>query len=278
MQKRLFIILILFVFAFPVLAQEQTETPEPLPECPIFEDQSTEVRVSYYMGEGLAYLSSEQLSAAEFSFTCIIRVIQPDYMPAYMSRAIIYTRYRDYERAIEDYTQALELSPDLLPAFNNRGILYTALQEYEEAAADFDKVLELDPDYMAGYNNRSILYAVQGDWDNALSTLQTALERSGIEDVYDQLTDPERPSDAPEIEYNIVNARAYALIGIVYSARALENYQKYLFLARGSADQRIQSAAGALESRFTFETRLDDGTWLLTADFSPVGEQEDDQP
>jgi tetratricopeptide (TPR) repeat protein len=275
MQKGLLIIFALLFFAFPALAQEVIETPEPLPECPIFEDQSTDVRTSYYMGEGLAYMASEQLAAAEFSFTCIIRVIQPDYMPAYMSRANIYTRYRDYERAIEDYTSAIELSPNLLPAFNNRGILYTALREYEEAAADFDRVLELDPAYMAGYNNRSILYAVQGDWDNALSTLQGAIERSGIETAYEQLTDPERPSDAPEVEYDAIDARAYALIGIVYSSRALENYQKYLFLARGGADQRIQSAAGALESRFTFETRLDDGTWLLTADFSPVGEEED---
>lgn len=270
MKKYLLIIFVLILAASPALGQ--VETPEPLPICPVFEDQSADIRTSYYMGEGLAYLSSDQLSAAEFSFTCIIRVIQPAYMPAYMSRAIVYTRYRDYQRAIEDYSRAIELSPDLLPAFNNRGILYTALREYEEAAADFDKVMELDPDYMAGYNNRSVLYAIQGDWDNALGTLQEAIERSGIDSVYARLTDPERRSDAPEIEYNRVNARAYALLGIVYSSRALENYQKYLYLTRGGADQRIQSAAGALESRFTFETRLDDGTWMLTADFSPVGE------
>jgi tetratricopeptide (TPR) repeat protein len=271
MQKKLLMtfVLALLLFALPASAQESPETP--LPDCPVFKDQSIDIRTSYYMGEGLAYLSSDQLSAAEFSFTCIIRVVQPTYMPAYMSRAIVYTRYRDYQRAIADYTSAIRLSPDLLPAYNNRGILYTAIQEYEEAAADFDKVLEINPDYMAGYNNRSVLYAIQGEWDNAISMLQDAIQRSGIDTVYTRLTDPQRRSDAPEIEYDRVNARAYALLGIVYSAQALDNYQKYLFLTRGRADQRIQSAAGALESRFTFETRLDDGTWMLTADFSPVG-------
>jgi hypothetical protein len=53
--------------------------------------------------------------------------------------------------------------------------------------------------------------------------------------------------------------------------QARDNYTAYLTLMRGSADSRIESASGALESRFTFELRLDDGTWLYAASFSPAG-------
>lgn len=274
MFKRLLLVVMMLTLAVPVLAQDQpAPTEEPPPHCPAFENQPQDVRTSYYMGEGLAYLNTSQLSGAELSFTCIIRVIDPNYLTAYMSRALVYTRFRDYERAIKDYTRALQLDGNLLAAYNNRGVVYAALQEYDKAAADFDKVLQINPDYIPGYNNRSIIYALQGDYDQAITLLQDAISRSGIDDVLAQYRDPNRSPNAEPIEFEAVNARAYALLGIIYSARSLDNFQDYLYLtgqAGAYPDERVQSAAGALESRFTFEMRLDDGTWMLTADFSPI--------
>jgi tetratricopeptide (TPR) repeat protein len=271
-MKKLFVLIALFtLIALPVYAQ-QTPTEEPLPNCPTFEGESAQVRASYYMGEGLGYLNSNQLSSAHFSFTCIIRVVDPNYVPAYMQRALVRTRQRNYEGAIEDYTRAIDLDSSLLPAYNNRGIAYAAILDYENAAADFDQVIALDPNYVRGYHNRSVLYGIEGDYEAAIALLEQALSISGIDDVYAQLTDPNRPSNAPEIEYDLVDAHTYALIGLMYSAQSLENFDRYLFLSRGVADPRIESAAGALSSRFTFETRLDDGTWMLFADYSPTGE------
>jgi tetratricopeptide (TPR) repeat protein len=269
----LFTLALLVSIPLPTLAQETggTPTPEPLPKCPVFEGQSKDVRTSYYMGEGIAYLNTNQLSSAEFSFTCIIRVVDPSYLPAYMTRAVVYTREREYARAINDYTKSIDLDGTLVAAYNNRGVIYTAIQKYDEAASDFDKVLALNADYIPGYNNRSVLYAIQGDYDKAIAMLEDAIKRSGIDKILADLQDPKRPADAKPPEYDPVNARAYALLGIIYSAQSLKNYQDYLFLSGNSGDDRIQSAAGALESRFTFEMRLDDGTWMLTADFSPTG-------
>jgi tetratricopeptide (TPR) repeat protein len=274
MTKRLlpFIVLLALLLAvLPALAQE--EEP-PLPNCPAFEGQSKEIRTSYYMGEGLAYYSSTQYSSAEFSFTCVIRVIDPDYLPAYMARGSVYARGFSYENAIEDYTKAIELDGSSMAAYNNRGVVYTAMQDYEKAAADFDKVLELDAAYIPGYNNRSIVYAIQGDYDSAIEMLQGAITRSGIDQVLADYRDPNRSSNAEPIEFDLVNARAYALLGIIYSRRALDNYQNYLYLNNVSGrfpDERIQGAAGTLESQFTFDVRLDDGTWMLTADFNFTG-------
>jgi tetratricopeptide (TPR) repeat protein len=276
MSKRLYplflLTALLLISVMPALAQEVTPTPEPPPDCPVFEDQSQEVRTSYYMGEGIAYFSSNQLFEAELSFSCVVEVIDPQYVPAYMMRATVLVQQRAYEDAIEDYTSVIALQPDLLAAYNNRGIIYAAQLDYEKAAEDFDQVLEMDETSVLGLNNRGVIYTIEGDYANAIATFQKAIDTSGIADVYTRLTDPDRPADAPEIEYERLDARAYALLGIVYSAQALDNFQTYLYLSGGSADGRIQSAAGALESRFTFETRLDDGTWLLVANFSPVEE------
>lgn len=284
MVKRLFLglflmMIVLMMMSIPVGAQDATVTPppqptptlEPPPVCPSFEGEETSVRTSYYMGEGFGYFNSGLLSDAILSFTCVIRVVNPDYIPAYMIRGAAYIRRQEYDRAIRDYTRAIELEPSLLSAYNNRGIVYTAIGDYDRAEDDYDRVLELDSESILGLNNRAVLYAIRADYDNAIGLLQQAIEISGIEDVYIDLTDPNRPADAPAIEYDLLDARAYALLGVMYSARARDNYNKYLYLSGGSGDARIQSAAGALQSQFTFDLRLDDGTWLLVADFSLEG-------
>jgi hypothetical protein len=61
----------------------------------------------------------------------------------------------------------------------------------------------------------------------------------------------------------------------MHSLKSLDEFNHYLLLLRAnrySHDERISSAAGALESRFTFEMRLDDGTWMTIADYNQVEE------
>lgn len=277
MNKRLMITLLviasLLVSASLLLAQE---TEEELPECPIFEDQSTEVRTSYYMGEALGYLRSGELTRAEASLDCVILVIDEDYVPAYMTRAEIQIRRENYEAAIEDYSEAIDLDSSVIAAYNNRGIAYAARRDYEEAAADFDRVIELDEDYVPAYNNRAVIYAIEGEYEDAIALLEEVISLTGIDDIVAELTDPERDPNAERPEYDTLDARAYGLLGIVRSRQAFEEYQRYQLLLGGGGDNRIQSAAGALESRITFELRLDDGTWLLVADYSPVGEPDEE--
>jgi tetratricopeptide (TPR) repeat protein len=199
----------------------------------------------------------------------VVDQIDPSYIPGWLSRAIVFAEQRNYDLAIEDYTSAIELDSGLLPAFNNRGIVYTAQARYDEALADFNRVLELDGSSILGLTNRAVVYALQGEFELAIADLELAIAESDIESVITELNDPNRASDAPRPEYDPDDAQAYALLGIIYSGRALDNYRNYLLLTGSSGDFRIQSAAGALESRFTFELRLDDGTWLLAADFAP---------
>jgi tetratricopeptide (TPR) repeat protein len=238
--------------------------------CPAFPGASTDLRVNYYVGEGMGYAASGRVSSAIYSFSCIVEQINPSYVPGYMVRAALYTQQHDYEEAIADYNRAIELNAGLLAAYNNRGIVYAAQGEYELAMDDFNHVLGSDSGYVIAYNNRAVIYAIQGQYDQAISDLEQAISISGIGGVYAELTNPDRPADAEKPEYNLDHAQPYAVLGIIYSAKALDNYHAYLLLTGNQSDTRIQSAAGALESRFTFELRLDDGTWLFTAAFSPI--------
>ncbi len=258
----LLLALVLLCLTSIVMAQDEELV------CDDFTDSSDEVRTGYYMGEGAAFFASGQYSRAIYSFSCVAEQVDSGYIPAYMNRAAVYTARHDYELAVEDYTSAIQLDSGLIPAYNNRGLVYTAQLEYEAALEDFNHAIELDDGYILAYNNRAVVYVIQGEYELALADLQQSITLSGIDDVVSLLSDPDRDTSAPRPEFDHDHAQAYALMGIVYSARALDNYETYLMLLGSRGDQRIQSAAGALESRFSFELRLDDGTWLLTADFA----------
>jgi tetratricopeptide (TPR) repeat protein len=225
------------------------------------------------MGEGAGFLNARAYSNAIDSFACIITQLDPGYAGAYVQRAVAFSGRQDYARAVEDYTRAIELGGALTASYNNRGVVHAAMQEYDLALEDFNAALEQDANYIPAYNNRAVVATLRGDYEGAIADLEQAIAISGIEDVVTELRRPDRPANTPRPQYNPQHAQSYALLGIIYSARALDNYNKYLLLRGSGSDARIQSAAGALESRFTFELRLDDGTWLLSADFLPTGEE-----
>ena len=260
------ITLIALMLVVPMAVYAQT--PEPL-ICDVYTDRPADVRTSYYVGEGAGYFNAGELNEAVKSFSCIIEQIAPNNANAYASRGVVYSAQRDYDKALADYNQAIQLDGGLIPAYNNRGIVYAAQGKYDEALADFNHTLQLDANFVMGYTNRAVIKALQGDYEGAIADLQQAISISEIDNVVADLTNPDRPDDAPTPVYNPRDAQPYALLGIIYSAWALDNYQNYELLTGSQSDRRIDSAAGALESRFNFELRLDDGSWLLAASFIP---------
>ena len=133
--------------------------------------------------------------------------------------------------------------------------------------ADLEAALAQDDTYTLARNNRGVLKAITADYTGAIADFEQAIEQSGIDDVLAELTAEDRPATAEDPEYDRADAQPYAMLGIVYSQIALEHYNAYLTLRPQDADRRIANAAAALESRFAFELRLDDGSWLLVATF-----------
>jgi tetratricopeptide (TPR) repeat protein len=64
---------------------------------------------------------------------------------AFANRGNAYRDKREYERAIQDFDQAIKLDPNNAVAFDNRGIAYGHKREYDRAIQDFDKAIRLDP-------------------------------------------------------------------------------------------------------------------------------------
>ena len=277
MIKRLCILAVLtMVLGLGTLAvaQEANPTPTPLPEepmpvCPAFAGEARETRVGYYMGEGITYLGGNQLTQAKNSFACIVRVIDPDYLPGWMGRARVNIRLSEYERALVDLNRAVQIDPNLVAGYNDRGYLFMRWRDYPRAEADFERALEIDPDYAPAFSNLAVAYMVQGEYEDAIALLEEKIDSTNIDNILSQLRDPEYDPNEPPA-FDPVDARLYALLGIVYERRALTNFQNYTEIFNRTnqfPDDRISQTAGALESRFTFELRLDDGSWLLLSDY-----------
>jgi tetratricopeptide (TPR) repeat protein len=67
----------------------------------------------------------------------------PKDVVVYHNRGDAYGLKGDIDRAIADYTKAIELNPTYAPAYNSRGHAYTRKGDYIRAVADVTKAGEL---------------------------------------------------------------------------------------------------------------------------------------
>ena len=88
--------------------------------------------------------ASSELDQAILACTRLIsssKVSQADRGVAYVFRAIAYFNKGDYDRAIADATQAIELDGKNLDAYFNRGVVYEKKGDYDRAVADYTKAI-----------------------------------------------------------------------------------------------------------------------------------------
>ncbi len=68
-------------------------------------------------------------------------------MQVYRRRALLYFKRGDDERAIADFTEALEIKPDAASTLTLRGMAYSQKGDYDRAIGDFTRALELLPGF-----------------------------------------------------------------------------------------------------------------------------------
>jgi lipoprotein NlpI len=88
---------------------------------------------------------------------------------------VYYTKL-DFDRAIEDYNEAIRLKPDSAQAYNNRGVVYRAKGTFDKAIADFDAAIHLNPNDAAVLGNRGNTYAARGRFESAVTDFSSAIE------------------------------------------------------------------------------------------------------
>jgi uncharacterized Zn-binding protein involved in type VI secretion len=79
-----------------------------------------------------------------------------------------------YDRAINEFSKAIELNPNFAQLYYYRGYAYYVRTNYNEAITDFNKIIELNPRNAGAYYYRAIAYYVTSKFDQAWADVQKA--------------------------------------------------------------------------------------------------------
>ncbi|MHC4049952.1 tetratricopeptide repeat protein [Bradyrhizobium sp. 25ACV] len=83
---------------------------------------------------------------------------------------------RDYDRAIETLSIAIDLDPDYVIALNLRGLAYERKGQDDLAMADYNLALQKRPTYGVPYNNRGVIYARRGALQSAIDDFSLSIK------------------------------------------------------------------------------------------------------
>ena len=92
---------------------------------------------------------------------------------AHTYRGNAYRSRDDSEKAIADFTKAMELDPKR--AAYNRGLVHGARGEHDQAIAQHDEAIKLDANNAAAYNSRAGAYNAKGDRARAIADWNEAI-------------------------------------------------------------------------------------------------------
>ncbi|MBN1464210.1 tetratricopeptide repeat protein [candidate division KSB1 bacterium] len=90
-------------------------------------------------------------------------------------RGMVYFVQSRYERAIEDFTRAIQTNPNNFRAYNNRGHAYRMLKMYDRALEDFDHSIEIDATQPDAYLGRAQVCFEMNDYVQAERNCSKAL-------------------------------------------------------------------------------------------------------
>jgi len=122
------------------------------------------VGAEFYLKRGEDYSGAHQYDRAIADYTTAIQR-KPDYAEAYNDRGFAFYLKGDAERAIADYTRAIELRPNYPKAYNSRGVVYMAHgYGVAKSVPDFDRAIALKPDFRYAYINRANARLASHPW------------------------------------------------------------------------------------------------------------------
>jgi len=167
--------------AAPTPDQQRCSAPDPdvsIGGCTamIQSDQETQENLAKaFLNRGFAYDRKGQYDRAIEDYDQAIK-LNPNFVLAFVDRGDAYNSKHEYDRAIQDLDQAIKLDPNFAPAFYNRGNAYDSELEYDRAVRDYDQAIKLDPNFAAAFYQRGNALRALGQESRAAADFAKARE------------------------------------------------------------------------------------------------------
>ncbi|XP_077317223.1 serine/threonine-protein phosphatase 5 [Lithobates pipiens] len=91
-------------------------------------------------------------------------------------RANEYFRVKDYDRAVQYYTEAITINPNNAIYYGNRSLAYLRTECYGYALADASRAIQIDGKYIKGYYRRAASNMALGKLKAALKDYETVVK------------------------------------------------------------------------------------------------------
>jgi tetratricopeptide (TPR) repeat protein len=126
-----------------------------------------------FNNRGIGYRLKGEYDRAIQDYAQAIK-LNAKFVVAYNNRGVAHDRKGDYDRAIMDYDQSIKLKPSP-EAYFNRGNAHLGKSHYDHAIDDYNQAVKLKPDFAAAFDNRCWARAVVGILKPALADCTQAL-------------------------------------------------------------------------------------------------------
>ncbi|OKH40023.1 hypothetical protein NIES2119_03490 [[Phormidium ambiguum] IAM M-71] len=132
---------------------------------------------------GVAEMQSQNYSKAVQYFTDTVN-LNHDFAAAFSNRCLAYLQLGEYESAIQDCTQSLNLNSQNTESYLNRGLAYYKQGNYANAIADYNQVIKLKPIDFRAYYNRALAQSELQHYQAAISDYNHTLTLMPVEDTF----------------------------------------------------------------------------------------------
>ena len=163
--------LILLPFILLLISGCKSGNPVPPNNTPVSQNENASAAFNL----GTKDLEQKNYDKAIEEFTQAIQ-LDPNNAKYYNNRCTTFISSGKYDAAIEDCNTAIKLNPKYAFAYNNRGLAFYNKNEYNKAISDFSQAINLDPKYAMPYNNRGQTYEALGKHDQAIADYNQAIQ------------------------------------------------------------------------------------------------------
>jgi len=128
-----------------------------------------------FYNKGLELARQKDYTKAIEEFTHALEE-DPYFAEAYRQRGLAYYDSGAIHQAVSDYTEALKHNPESVEAYYYRALARLTLKNLPGALADVDKAISLEANYAAAYHLRGVVRRKEGYIQDAIANLKKAAE------------------------------------------------------------------------------------------------------
>ncbi|MBM4369169.1 MAG: tetratricopeptide repeat protein, partial [Deltaproteobacteria bacterium] len=157
----------------PRLTDEEEPHTAPMAESPSIKPAGDDARIAGLLDDAITAAGKGDLNRAIQAFTDVLDM-RHDRADAHIGRGRCYLELGDYSSAMSDFQRAEDLHPERPDAHVAMGDLYFARKEYRRAIEFYDQAVELDGSHAMARCRRGISHYYRKNYRQAFQDLQRA--------------------------------------------------------------------------------------------------------